>query len=229
MTHRPAISVVLFLKITHKGFSTNCQTYENSFKGYRKPAISWIQHKIVVKTCFNNWLQSLPTRYRLQALTIQCFTETGYRISLVHSTVDLGAGRQQVSTNMASTDRLQSLQITRSVYRLYSLVFTKTGYRVITSTTGYRAYRPGTGYIQPCFTETGYRVYPPSPFNSVDSGAGRCGSFDKKLLQPTSYRVCRPAAGLQSPYFDSSLPVFCCLQRITSYRENNFYKLNIYQ
>ena len=60
--------------------------------------------------------------------------------------VDSGAGRQEVSTNMSSTDRLQSLQITRPVYRLYSLIFTKTSYRVITSTTGYRAYRQGTGY-----------------------------------------------------------------------------------
>ena len=60
--------------------------------------------------------------------------------------VDSGAGRQQVSTNMASTDWLQSLQITRPVYRLYSLIFTKTGCRVITSTIGYRACRQGTGY-----------------------------------------------------------------------------------
>ena len=64
----------------------------------------------------------------------------------VHSTLDSGAGRQQVSTNMASTDWLQSLQITRPVYWLYSLIFTKTGCRVITSTTGYRACRQGTGY-----------------------------------------------------------------------------------
>ena len=33
---------------------------------------------------------------------------------LVHSTVDFGVGRQQVSTNMASTDRLQSLLITQT-------------------------------------------------------------------------------------------------------------------
>ena len=53
---------------------------------------------------------------------------TGYRVirpSPLNS-VDSGAGRQQVSTNMASSDRLQSLQITRPVYRLYSLIFTKT-------------------------------------------------------------------------------------------------------
>ena len=73
---------------------------------------------------------------------------TGYRVSLPcpFNSVDFGAGRQQVSTNMASADQLQSPQITRPVYRLYSLVFTKTGYRVITATTGYRAYQPGTGY-----------------------------------------------------------------------------------
>ena len=73
---------------------------------------------------------------------------TGYRVirpSPFHS-VDSGAGRPQVSTNMASTDRLQSLQITRPVYRLCSLTFTKTGYRAITSTTGYRAYQQGTGH-----------------------------------------------------------------------------------
>ena len=62
------------------------------------------------------------------------------------NSVDFGAGRHQVSTNMASTDRLQSLQITRPVYQLYSLIFTKTGYRVNTATTGYRAYRPGISY-----------------------------------------------------------------------------------
>ena len=39
-----------------------------------------------------------------------------------------------------------SLQITRPVYWLYSLIFTKTGCRVITSTIGYRACRQGTGY-----------------------------------------------------------------------------------
>ena len=74
-----------------------------------------------------NWLQSHPTQS-------------------IQLGVDSGAGRQHVSTNMASTDRLQSFQITRLVYQLYSLVFTKTGYRGITSMTGYRAYRPGTGY-----------------------------------------------------------------------------------
>ena len=74
-----------------------------------------------------HWLQSHPTQS-------------------IQLCVDSGAGRQQVSTNMASADQLQSLQITRPVYRLYSLIFTKTGYRMITSTTGYRAYQQGTGY-----------------------------------------------------------------------------------
>ena len=41
----------------------------------------------------------------------------------------------------------------------------------------------------------------------------------KKLLQPTGYGVYRPGAGLHSPYFDSSLPVFGRLQRITGYSE----------
>ena len=89
---------------------------------------------------------------------------------------------------------------TRPVYRLYSLVFTKTGYRVITSTTGYRADQVPA--IQPC-------VYPSRPFNpvlilvQVDVEAST-----KKLLQPTGYEVYRPGAGLHSLYFDSSLPVF---------------------
>ena len=74
-----------------------------------------------------NWLQSHPTQS-------------------IQLCVDSGAGRQQVPTNMASTDWLQSLQITRPVYRLYSLSFTKTGCRVTTSTIGYRACRQGTGY-----------------------------------------------------------------------------------
>ena len=74
-----------------------------------------------------NWLQSHPTQS-------------------IQLCVDSRTGRQQVSANMASIDWLQSFQITRPVYRLYSLIFTKTGYRVITSTTGYRAYRHGTGY-----------------------------------------------------------------------------------
>ena len=48
----------------------------------------------------------------------------------------------------------------------------------------------------------------------------------QELRQPTGYGVYRPGAGLHSPYFDSSLPVFCRLQRITGYRENyKFYKL----
>ena len=73
---------------------------------------------------------------------------TGYRVirPSPFNSVDSGAGRQQVPTNMASTDWLQSLQITRPVYQLYSLIFTKTGCRVITSTTGYRACRQGIGY-----------------------------------------------------------------------------------
>ena len=45
----------------------------------------------------------------------------------------------------------------------------------VDSMTGYRVYRPGTGYpalyILP--GPTGYRVIRPSPFNSVDSVAGR--------------------------------------------------------
>ena len=46
----------------------------------------------------------------------------------------------------------------------------------VASTTGYRVYRPGTGYtafVQLTRPPTGYRVIRPSPFNSVDSGAGR--------------------------------------------------------
>ena len=110
-----------------------------------------------VYSCFNNCLQSVLTRYRLQSLctaypTPQLVTvilPSSFNSVLILGQVSTGIwGRYlgQVSTNMASADRLQSLQITRSVYRLYSLIFTKTSYRVITSTTGYRAYQQGTGY-----------------------------------------------------------------------------------
>ena len=118
---------------------------------------------------------------------------------------------------MASTDQLQSLLITRLVYRLYNRVFTNTGYRVITATTGYRAYQPGTGYT--ALPHQNRLQSPPSPFNSVDSGAGRCGSIYKEMFQPTGYRVHRPGAGLHSLYFYSSLLVLCRLQRITGYSE----------
>ena len=110
-------------------------------------------------SCFNNWLQSVPTRYRLHSLGTALPPPpppptplTGYRVirPSPFNSVDSGAGRQQGSTNMASTDWLQSLQITRPVYRLYSLISTKTS----------------------------YRVYPPSPFNS----SGRCGSIYKNYF-----------------------------------------------
>ena len=121
--------------------------YENSFKDYRKPAISWIQQKMVVKLFQQLVTESTDrvpaTQPLLYSTSLKPVIESPY---LVHLTVDFGVGRQKVSTNMASTDRLQSLLITRPVYWLYNRVFTKTGYRVITATTGYRAYRPGTGY-----------------------------------------------------------------------------------
>ena len=41
----------------------------------------------------------------------------------------------------------------------------------------------------------------------------------QELFQPTGFGVYRPGTGLHSPYFDSSLPVFCRLQRITGYGE----------
>ena len=106
---------------------------------------------------------------------------TGYRVSLPSpfNSVDFGAGRQQVSTIMAATDRLQSLQITRPVYRLYSFASPKP------------------------VTESTHLVH-----STVGSGAGRCESISKELLQPTGYGVYRPGAGLHCPYFDSSLPVF---------------------
>ena len=118
---------------------------------------------------FNNCLQNVPTRYRLHSLCTAYLTPNwlqSHPTQSIQLLVDSGAGRQQLSTNVASADWLQSLQITRPVYWLHSLIFTKTGYRVITSTTGYRAYQKVPA-IQPCFTKTGYRVYPPSPFNSV--------------------------------------------------------------
>ena len=130
---------------------------------------------------------------------------------LVHSTADLGVGRHQVSTNMASTDRLQSLLITRLVYRLYNRVFTKNWLQSDCCNNWLQSL-PGTGYTA-LPHQNRFRVYPPSPFNYVDSGAGRCGSIYKELLQPIGYRVYRPGAGLHSPYFDSSLPVLCWLQR----------------
>ena len=92
---------------------------------------------------------SVPTRYRLHSLGTAYPTPNwlqSHPTQSIQLCVDSGAGRQQVSTNMASTDWLQSLQITRPVYRLYSLIFTKTSCRVITSTIGYRACRQGTGY-----------------------------------------------------------------------------------
>ena len=83
----------------------------------------------------------------------------------------------------ASTNRLQSLQITRPVYRLYSLVFTKAGYRVITVTTGYRAYRPGTGYTA-LLHQNRLQSLPTKSIQLcvVDSGAGRCGSSYKNYF-----------------------------------------------
>ena len=150
--------------------ATGCRVY--------RPGTSYT----ALYSCFNNWLQSVPTRYRLHSLGTAYPTPTGYShpTQSIQLCVDSGAGRPQVSTNMTSTDWLQSLQITRPVYRLYSLIFTKTGCRVITSTTGYRACRQG---IQPCFTKTGYRVYPPCPFNSSPfNSSGRCGSIYKNYF-----------------------------------------------
>ena len=106
-------------------------------------------------SCFNNWLQCTD-----QVLATQPWYSLpdppppppppnwlqSHPTQSIQLCVDSGAGRQQVSTNMASTDWLQSLQITRPVNRLYSLIFTKTGCRVITSTIGYRACQQGTGY-----------------------------------------------------------------------------------
>ena len=45
----------------------------------------------------------------------------------------------------------------------------------VASTTGYRVYRPVTGYtaLYSLPHPTSYRVFRPSPFNCVDSGAGR--------------------------------------------------------
>ena len=133
-------------------------------------------------SCFNNWLQSVPTRYWLHSLGTAYPTPTGYRVirpSPFNSVLILGqvdSKYLQIWLQLTGySDWLQSLQITRPVYRLYSLIFTKTGCRVITSTTGYRACRQG---IQPCFTKTGYRVYPPSPFNSSD----RCRSIYKNYF-----------------------------------------------
>ena len=73
---------------------------------------------------------------------------TGYRVirpSPFNSVLILGqVDRKYLQIWLQLTG--YSLQITRPVYRLYSLIFTKTGCRVITSTIGYRACRQGTGY-----------------------------------------------------------------------------------
>ena len=64
--------------------------------------------------------------------------------------------------------------------------------------------------IQPCFTKTGYIVYPPSPFNS----SGRCGSIYKNYFN--RLRKYRPVAvnSWVTPAYQ-----FCRLQTITGYRK----------
>ena len=66
-------------------------------------------------SCFNNCLQSVQTRYGLHNLGTAYPTPPNWLQSHLTQSIQLcvesGAGRQQVSTNMASTDWLQSLQI----------------------------------------------------------------------------------------------------------------------
>ena len=102
-----------------------------------------------------------------------CFTKTGYRVyrrSPFNSPLILG----QVNVEVSRKKLLQP--------------------------TGFRVNCPGVGYtvltVQ-CFTQTGFRVYQPSPFYyvcvQVDlPGASRWEVFTKKLLQPTGYIVYWP-------------------------------------
>ena len=121
-----------------------------------RPAFLWCSSKnssqgfSQQKNASNNWLQSLPTRYRLvdsgagsqqvstrysfsqpvtgpaTSLTVQCFTQTGYRVFLPSpfNSVAPGAGRQDTSTRNCfnrpvteSTDRMSTIQ--PSLYRLF--------------------------------------------------------------------------------------------------------------
>ena len=75
------------------------------------------------------WLATSYSQYLTDAMPLvgQWWPYRALLSGLVPSTVDLGTGRQQVSTNMSSTDRLQSSNHI-PFYWLYSLVFTKTGH-----------------------------------------------------------------------------------------------------
>ena len=111
--------------------------------GFKSPYLVPFSCKIASATGYRVYRPGTGYTALVQLIRPQLVSHPTQSIQLC---VDSGAGRQQVSTNMASTDWLQSLQITIPVYRLYSLIFTKTGCRVITSTTGYRACQQGTGY-----------------------------------------------------------------------------------
>ena len=65
-------------------------------------------------SCFNNWLQSVPTRYQLHSLCTAYPTQTGYRVirpSLFNSVLILGQVDSWYLQDIASTNWLQSLRL----------------------------------------------------------------------------------------------------------------------
>ena len=119
-------------------------------------------------SCFNNWLQSVPTRYRLHSLCTTYPTPNWLQShpTPVHSTV--------LILGQVDSKYLQIwLQLTG--YRVFKSPDQFTGYTALFSPKLVTEPADKVPAIQPCFTKTGYRVYAPSPFNS----SGRCGSIYK--------------------------------------------------
>ena len=129
---------------------------------------------------FSNWLQSVLIRYRLHSLGTVYLTPTGYRVirpSPFNSVLILG----QVDSKYLQI----WLQLTG--YRVFKSPDQFTGYTALFSPKPIAEWSPQplitepadkVPAIQPCCPKTGYRVYPPSPFNS----SGRCGSIYKNYF-----------------------------------------------